>query len=284
MTEGYLITGVNANNLKYVELMINDINHLDPSRSISIAGCGIDNIKNSLLHSKIVFDEEYIEKNPNIIYFSSVMQSPYDRTIVFLPNQLLTEFNIEVWENLRGLGPVVFPKTRKSFSYEDIPNSAYTDADLEEKTFGFSVILNCAYYDKMLGSDNLLGFATNLAASYEFEDYITWFNENKQKQDVLLPSFPKWLTPSWVMCLLKAISPEKIKFYDFITCIDLGIQENNHWNKRWSEMSWNKFLSYWVTEDGDIKIENFIQKGLINYETTGWIDEKKLKILNKFKQ
>jgi hypothetical protein len=284
MTEGYLITGVNADNLKYLELMINDINHLDPSRKISIAGSNIGHIENSLIDSKIEFDLEYIEKNPNIIYFSSVMQSPYDRTIVFLPDQLLTEFNTEVWENLRGLGPVVFPKTRKSFSYEDIPNAAYSGASVEEKTFGFSVILNCAYYDKTLGSDSILGFAVNLAASYSFEDYVTWFGENKQQQDILLPSFPKWITPSWVMCLLKAISPEKIKFYDFITCIDLGIQDNNYWSKRWSELSWNKFLSYWVTDNGDIKIENFIQKGLIKYETTGWFNEKNFKILNKFKQ
>lgn len=284
MTEGYLITGVNADNLKYLELMINDINHLDPSRKISIAGSNTGLIENSLIDSKIEFDVEYIEKNPNIIYFSSVMQSPYDRTIVFLPDQLLTEFNTEVWENLRGLGPIVFPKTRKSFSYEDIPNAAYSGASVEEKTFGFSVILNCAYYDKTLGSDSLLGFAVNLAASYSFEDYVTWFGENKQQQDILLPSFPKWITPSWVMCLLKAISPEKIKFYDFITCIDLGIQDNNYWNKRWSELSWNKFLSYWVTDNGDVKIENFIQKGLIKYETTGWINEKNFKILNKFKQ
>ena len=284
MTEGYLITGVTANNLKFVEILVNDINHLDPSRKISLAGSGIENIENSLVASKICFEADFIEKNPNIIYFSSVMQSPYDRTIVFLPDQLLTEFNVEVWENLRGLGPVVFPKTRKSFAYEEISNAAYSSTDLEEKTFGFSIIMNCAYYDKTLGSDSLLGFAMNLSASYQFEDYVAWFNENKKHQDIMLPSFPKWITPSWVLCLAKSIAPEKIKFYDFITCIDLSLQENNYWNKRWSEVSWNKFLSYWVTDAGDIKIENFIQRGLIKYETTGWFDEKNLKILNKFKQ
>jgi hypothetical protein len=284
MTEGYLITGVNADNLKYVELLINDINHLDPGRKISLAGSGIDIVENSLIHNKIIFEQEYVEKNPNLIYFSSVMQSPYDRTIVFLPDQLLTEFNTEIWENLRGLGPIVFPKTRKSFAYEDISDTAYTTTDIEEKTFGFSIVMNCAYYDKSLGSNSLLGFAVNLAASYQFEDYVEWFNENKKTQDILLPSFPKWITPSWVLCLLKSISPEKIKFYDFITCIDLSLQENNYQNKRWSEASWTQFLSYWVTDSGDIKIENFIQRGLIKYETTAWLTEENLKILNKFKQ
>lgn len=284
MTEGYLITGVTADNLKYVEILVNDINHFDPQRKISIAGHGIDKLENSYIDKKIIFDSEFAEKNPNIIYFNSVMQSPYERTIVFLPDQLLTEFNIEVWENLRGLGPIVFPKTRKYFSYEDIPNSAYTSANIEEKTFGYSIITNCAYYDKTLGSDSLIGFAVNLAASYEFEDYVAWVNENKKYTEIALPSFPEWITPSWVLCFLKALAPEKIKFYDFITCIDLSLQDNNFWNKKWSEVSWNKFLSYWVTDSADIKIENFIQRGLVKYETTGWFNEKNFKVLNRFKQ
>jgi hypothetical protein len=285
MTEGYLIVDVNADNIKYVELLVKNIKQFDPDRPVSIAGNEqIEAVENSFISSKIVFNSEFIEKNPNIVYFESVMKSPYDRTIVFLPDQLLTEFNTEVWENLRGLGPIVFPKTRKSFAYEEIPFSAYSHSDLEEKTFGYSVIMNCAYFDKSLGSDSLLGFAINLSASYQFEDYVEWFNETKKTNDIFLPSFPKWITPSWVVCFIKSISPEKIKFYDFINCIDLSKQENNFVNRRWSELSWNKFLSYWVTEDSDVKIENFIQRGLIKYQTTGWLNEKNFKNLNKFTQ
>ena len=46
---------------------------------------------------------------------------------------------------------------------------------------------------------------------------------------------------------------------------------NNNWTRRWSE-----FLTYWVNDSGVVKIENFVQLGLVKYESCGWLNDESL--------
>ena len=46
-------------------------------------------------------------------------------------------------------------------------------------------------------------------------------------------------------------------------------------------MTWPEFLSYWVNEQGDIKIENYVQLGLVKYNTSAWLTDSTLINLRK---
>ena len=277
MTEGYVILQVTQENIKQAELLACTIHAQDSTRPIAIITNDYD-IEKVEFVDKIVYLDKNSAPNNELEYFKNCLSSPYLQSICFTVNQLLTSFNPIVWENLKGMGPVVFPKTRYSFSYETIEDKAYWKNSLEEKTFGFSSIIDAVYLDKETGSDDILGLAIDIAGLYKQEEYLTWLQEfKKNTDDVMLPVFPEYLWPSWIVSYIATITENKIKFVDFVKYVDLKKQENNFWNKIWSEQSWNKFLSYWVNEQSQLKIENFIQLGLISYSEPNWLDEKIIK-------
>lgn len=273
MTEGYLILG-DDDNIDIVSLLATSIKSFDSDRKIAVVTYkdtkkieGVDIIVNA---------EEFIPPSTELQYFYRVIKSPFDRTIAFISNQLLLSFDVNVWETLRGLGPVVLHNKRYSYSYEEISADSYWDSRIEKETFDITPVLNAGYFDKTLGSDDIMGLAMDIAGKYDHIEYVEWLTLYKLNDEVYLPKFPDNLWPEWIVAFIATITENKIKFYNFINCVDLKKQDNNAFNDKWKKQSWNKFLNYWVTEEGQIKIENFIQTGLLHYGKCNWLSKEDL--------
>jgi hypothetical protein len=276
MTEGYLIVDCKMKNLTQVELLIKSIRLFDKERPISIIAHE-DNLKKYLLY----IDQEIYIKPSNILsatYFHSLLASPYTKTIAFNPDQILTNFNIDVWENLRGMNSIVMPKTRSSFNGELLDYSLYSEGSTEQKSFGEGSIIDAIYFNKDKGCDYVFGMAVLIASQYNQNQFIDFFVD---KENNAMPPFPKYLWPEWLMSMMHKILGLKITKFDFINLIDLSIRENSYVNDQWSKKPWTEFLSYWVNDQGDIKIENYVQLGLVKYNTSAWLTTETLTNLRK---
>lgn len=277
MSEGYLIVDCSMKNLTQVELLIKSIRLHDPSRPISIIAHE-KNLKKYLLY---VDQEIYIERHkksiPTAIYFHSLLQSPYEKTIAFQPDQLLTAFDPAVWENLRGMNSIVMPKTRSNFNSEKIEHSIYHKGAIEEKSFGEGSILNSLFFNKSKGCDYVFGICVLIASKYNQTEFIDFFAGRENS----MPPFPEYIWPEWLMTLMSKSLSFKITKFDYLNCIDLSVRENSYINNHWSKKPWTEFLTYWVNDQGSIKIENFVQAGLIKYNTSAWLTEETLANLRK---
>jgi hypothetical protein len=277
MSEGYLITNCSADNLLQVELLVKSIKYFDKERPVSIV-----THEPGLVEKLSYIDKEVVlTTDPEIVtanYFHSLLNSPYEKTIAFLPDQLLTNFNPEVWENLRGMNGIVLPKHRYNFNGEVLPQSLYHHGSIEEKSFNDSTVLNAVFFNKSKGCDYVFGLAVVIASQYDQNDFIDFFGEIP---DNAMPTLPEYLWPEWLMTLLSKILSIKVTKFDFVECIDLTTRENSYNNENWARRSWPEFLSYWVNQQGSIKIENYVQLGLIKYTTNAWLTETTLANLRK---
>jgi hypothetical protein len=276
MTEGYLIVDCSMKNLTRVELLIKSIRLFDKERPISIIAHE-DNLKKYLLY---IDQEIYLEPSEIISskYFNSLLESPYTKTIAFNPDQILTNFNTDVWENLRGMNSIVIPKTRSSFNGELLDYSLYTQGSVEQKSFGEGSIIDAIYFNKDKGCDYVFGLAVLISYYYNQNQFIDFFAD---KEDNAMPPFPQYLWPEWLMSLMYKILGLKLTKFDFVNLIDLSIRENSYVNDQWSKKPWPEFLSYWVNDQGDIKIENYVQLGLVKYNTSAWLTTDTLTNLRK---
>jgi hypothetical protein len=269
MSEGYLIINSTAENKTEVDILIASIKRIDPSRAISVVTN--DKTISFIEADEIIFLEE---QNPTLSYFKSLLLSPYTKTISFLPDQILTMFDTNIWENLRSLNSIVIPKNKFLFNNEIINPNMYTTSSTELKSFEIESIPNAIYFNKDKGCDDVFGLAVILSANYDQDAYIDFFVDKEHS----MPPLPKFIWPSWILSMLRLTTDEKIYAFDFIHCIDLSIQENNYINNNWTKR-WSEFLTYWVNEQGVIKIENFVQHGLIKYESDAWLTKDTLKNL-----
>lgn len=263
MSEGYLIINSNKDNILEVDLLIESIKKIDPTRPVAV----IVNDKSLkfIEANDIIFVDEI---NPTLLYFKSLLASPYTKTIAFLPDQLLTAFNTNIWENLRGFDAVILPKHRYSFNGNIIDPVLYSTSYTEVKSFNASSIPNAIFFNKDKECDYIFGLSIILCASYSQHDYIDFFADTEHN----MPPFPKYIWPSWVLSFVQSITDRKILTFDFVHCIDLSKQENNYINNNWTKR-WSEFLTHWVNETGDLKIENFIQSGLVKYESSAWLTD-----------
>lgn len=275
MSEGYLILNCSEENLTQVELLVKSIRFFDATRPVSIVTetKGIAN-RISYVDKEIVIESDI----PTANYFHSLLGSPYEKTIAFEPDQILTNFNPAVWENLRGMNSIVLPKTRFNFNGEVIPSSVYHHGYIEEKSFDDSTILNAVFFNKAKGCDYVFGLAVVIASQYDQNNFIDFFAELPNSS---MPSFPDYLWPTWLMTLLSKILNIKVTKFNFIDCVDLSPRENSYINDNWSKRRWSEFLSYWVNDQGSIKIENYVQLGLIKYNTNAWLTDAALTNLRK---
>ena len=263
MNEGYLIINSTEDNTLEVNLLIESIKKIDPARSVAVI------VNDESLKFSEVDDIIFVsETNPTLLYFKSLIASPYAKTIAFLPDQLLTAFNTTIWENLRGFDAVILPRNRYSFNGTIIDPALYMTGQTEVKSFEISSIPNAIFFNKDNGCDYIFGLAVILCANYNQHDYIDFFADTENN----MPPFPKYVWPGWILSFIQSITDEKILTFDFIHCIDLSKQENNYLNNNWTKR-WSEFLTYWVNEAGDLKIENFIQNGLIKYESSAWLTD-----------
>jgi|Laugresbdmm110dd_1035094.scaffolds.fasta_scaffold12267_4 hypothetical protein len=270
MSEGYLIVNGTVENSIEINLLITSIKKIDSNRPVSVIVNSTD-AKFIEADSVIFLDET----NPTLCYFKSMLMSPYTKTIGLLPDQLLTYFDLGIWENLRSLDPIVLPKHRYLFNNEIVNPVMYSTASIEFKNFGVSSIPNAIFFNKDKGCDYILGLASVLCSSYDQDNYINFFADKEHE----MPPFPKYIWPSWVLSLLQSITEKKISTFDFMHCVDLSKQENNYINNNWTKR-WSEFLTYWVNDEGTLKIENFVQHGLVKYESKGWLTDE---ILENFK-
>ena len=115
MDEGYLIINSHSENVLEVNLLIQSIKKIDSKRPVCVAVSDKD--LKFIEADKVIYVEE---QNPTVAFFKSMLASPYIKTIAVLPDQILTAFNTDIWENLRGMESIVLPKNRFSFNDEII--------------------------------------------------------------------------------------------------------------------------------------------------------------------
>ena len=269
MTEGYLIINSNKDNVVEVNLLIQSIRNIDPTRSIGVVVNSED--------LKFIDADNVVcvnDSNPTVEFFKSLLASPYTKTIALLPNQLLTSFNTNIWENLRSINSIVLPENRYAYNNKIIDPSLYGLSQTEIKSFGLTSIPNAIYFNKEHDCDYVFGLAIVLSSNYVQNDYIEFFVDKEHS----MPPFPDFIWPSWMLSFLQSITDEKISTFDFMHCIDLSIQENNFINNNWTRR-WSEFLTYWVNDQGVLKIENFVQHGLIKYDSSAWLTEETLENL-----
>lgn len=272
MSEGYIIPLLTEENVEQVEMLACSIKRIDPLRKVVAIAREQQNSIKGVDQIKVL---DGLCDDDTFNYFFSLLHSPFDKTIAFLPDQILTKFNTDVWEGLRGLGSMVMLENRSSFSGERIDEAAYWKGDIEIKSFGFASNINAIYFDKKQDAADILGFAIKLCGNYNHTGALEWSKEkNSSGEDVFLPFFPEFLWPEWVLSFARSVLPDKIISFNFLNSIDLGKQEMNHWAPIWSKEPWSRFLNYWVTDTGEIKIENFVQHGLVKYQHVGWITDK----------
>lgn len=277
MSEGYLITNCSHENLVQVELLVKSLRFFDANRPVSIV-----TQQEGIAQTLSYIDKEIvINNNPELStanYYHGLLNSPYEKTIAFAPDQILTNFNADVWENLRGMNSIVLPKNRYNFNGDKIAASMYHHGSTEERSFGDSTILNAVFFNKAKGCDYVFGLAVVIASQYDQNEFIDFF---ANIPDNSMPSFPEYLWPEWLMTMLTKTLNLKITKFDFVDCVDLAPRENSYVNDNWSKRLWPEFLSYWVNTHGSIKIENYVQSGLIKYATSAWLTEETLANLRK---
>ena len=275
MSEGYLILNCTRENLVQIELLAKSIRFFDNTRPICIL-INDESLTDdlSIIGSCIVIEDD---DNVTLRYYKSLLASPFAKTIAFMPDQILTNFNVQIWENLRSMSSIVLIKNRYSYNERILDPALYYHSSIEEKSFGNSSILNTIYFNKDKGCDYVFGFGVMLSSSYDRDQILEHFSSVEHN----LPVFPKYLWPEWTMTLLYETLTFKFSKFDFIHCIDLSRQENNYNNPNWSSMTWSEFLNYWVSDLGQIKIENFVQLGLVKYINTSWLSEESILHLRK---
>jgi hypothetical protein len=176
------------------------------------------------------------------------------------------------------MNSIVIPKTRSSFNGELLDYSLYTEGSTEQKSFGEGSIIDAIFFNKDKGCDYVFGMAVLIASNYDQNQCIDFFAD---KENNAMPPFPEYLWPEWLMSLMYKILGFKITKFDFVNLIDLSIRENSYVNDSWSKKPWSEFLSYWVNDHGDIKIENYVQLGLVKYNTSAWLTNDTLTNLRK---
>lgn len=275
MSEGYLIVNCSKNNLTQVEILVKSIRYFDKSRPISIIGYETD-LKKYLLY---IDKELQIEpSNETADYFRFLLGTPYEKTIAFAPDQILTDFDPKVWKNLTTMNDVVIPKNRYSFNGEEIESSLYLHSNIEQKSFNESSILNAIFFSRSKVSKLIFEMAALIASNYDQNKFIDFFSKREKSS---MPPLPEQLWPEWLMTMLYKVMNLKITKFDFVNCVDLSKRENSFVNENWSRKNWPEFLSHWVNDAGIIKIENFVQTGLIKYSTDAWLTDSTLVNLRK---
>jgi len=203
MNEGYLILNCTIDNVTQIELLARSIEYHDPDRSITVI-INDRTVTDKLTHLNTIYVED--TDNVTLKYFQSLMASPYTKTIAILPDQILTNFNKNVWENLRSMNSIVLPKYRYSYNVSHIPPTNYYHSSLEEKTLGTSSIINAIFFNKEKKSDYVFGLGIILSSSYDRDVFIEYISNIKNSN---MPALPKYLWPEWAMTFLSEILPFK---------------------------------------------------------------------------
>lgn len=274
MHEGYLIVNANSENSNQVELLAYSIKKIDSKRRI-VATTGDRNLDRISNVDDVVY-VNYDNENQVFGYFNSLRVSPFEKTIALLPDQILTKFDTELWTVLNNMTAIVLPEQKINFAGDRIWPSAYLKDSIEEKTFSRASVINAVYLNRTRGADDILQFACDFCSTFNYENVVAWIQD---RDDIFLPVFPETLWEQWVFGFMSTMFEDKFMTLNFINCIDLSIQENNFWSPFWSKEPWTKFLTYWITDKGDIKIENYVQLGLIKYQHADWLSKDNINLL-----
>jgi len=270
MKEIYIIHCEQSDDVLSSELLAESIRRFDDSRDIIITTPvpAVEFSKGTNLH---LYEAT---PNPTLNYFKSAVDVNCDRAIFFKSDQILTHFSTECWETLRNLSSIVTLKTKLSFAGEEINPKVYYLDSVNIANLGSTKNLNAVYFDFSKNARQLLGFCIDFSSNYDYNSIQQFTHALREKNaTVALPAFPEFTWPSWVFTYVSLLFEEEFIEFDFLDNIDLSKQDYNIEDHIWSTRSWHQFLSYWVTDIGQLKIENFIQSGLVKYQNTNWLND-----------
>jgi hypothetical protein len=270
MKEVYVIHCENENEILSAELLLKTIKHFDSSRKVIVT----TPLSASRFSDDVNVNIYSDTGNPTLNYFKAIVDVDCDRVIYFKSDQLLTHFSSECWETLRNLSSIVTLKTRFSFSGETIDPSVYYQDNINLNNLSTTKNVNAVFFDFTKNARQLIGFCIDFSSDYNYKNIKTYIADQiNNGVQISLPAFPEYIWPSWVLSYVSLIFEEEFIEFDFLENIDVSKQEYNTGDHTWSSRGWNKFLSYWISDHGQIKIENFIQSGLLKYQTTAWLDD-----------
>jgi len=270
MKEIYLINCSNKAELDQAKVLAVSLRHFDKSRPVYIAG-----------------PKELEEQYPNFItfgyesegnythdYFTALIESDFDRAIYFTPWQICQYFDPAVWEPLRNLTPIVGLNIKKMYNESIIDPSVYFEDKVNIATLNTTFNNSAIYVDNTKNAKKIIGSCIDLAASYSLDEVNQVVEKllEENKEVALLDNFPDSVWPSWVLSLYSIVYEDLFFKYDFVNNIDLSRQECAN-NEQWRTSKWNHFLRYHVDNDGILRIENFVQKGLVTYRDPSWLSD-----------
>jgi hypothetical protein len=270
MKEAYVIHCEDDKQVQSAELLATTLKFYDSSRPIVVVTpCTPTSFK-------VIKEVRAYEStsNPTLNYFKAIVDLDYDRILYFKPDQLMTHFTIDAWETLRNLSSVVTLEDRLDFAGEKILPDVYYQDSINIKTIQKTTNVNVVYFDFSKSARQLIGFCIDFSSDYSYESAQLFVRAAKDAGTAVdLPQFPEYIWPSWLLSFASIVFDEEFIKFNFVDNIDLSRQEFNIKDSIWASKRWNHFLSHWFTERGQLKIENFIQSGLIKYENIAWITD-----------
>lgn len=270
MKEIYIINCETEEQIICAELLSKSIKKFDSNRDIVVT----TPLSADAFTSSVKIHNYELTSNPTLNFFKAIVDVECDRAIYFKPDQLLTHFSDECWETLRNLSSIVTLKTRLSFSGNPIDPDVYYQDNINVSTLKITKNTNAMFLDFSKQARQLLGFCIDFCSNYNYEDvqeFAATIKENGDQNS--LPSFPEFIWPSWILSYASLLFDDEFIEFDFLDNIDLSLQEYNISDHVWSGKPWHQFLSYWVSDLGQLKIENFIQSGLVKYQNTVWLND-----------
>ena len=268
MKEAYVIHCENDKQVQSAELLATTLKFYDSSRIVAVTTpCNATAFK--VITTVHTYEST---SNPTLNYFKAIVDLDYDRILYFKADQLMTHFTTDAWETLRNLSSVVTLADRLDFSGEKIQPEVYYQDSINLKTVQETTNTNVVYFDFSKSARQLIGFCIDFSSDYSYESVQSFVRDMRDLGNhVDLPNFPEYIWPSWVLSFTSKVFDDEFIKFNFVDNIDLSRQELNIKDGIWASKRWNHFLSHWFTEQGQLKIENFIQSGLVKYENIAWI-------------
>lgn len=192
----------------------------------------------------------------------SLMASPYDNTAFIYADSLVLS-NITPYFAMLEYQDFVFANAR-DFKSAPLPSALFLDRNMITKNSLPDVWTNFFLYKKepMQEVTSLMSTVMEL-----WKDILPTACPNYSNDDYLKLHF------NTVMSIALKTLDKKPADYG-LPFVNMSMQTANVSLSALAEKPWHQLLSYWVTDEAHVKVENYIQQGVWHY-ATNFIDQSK---------
>lgn len=193
---------------------------------------------------------------------TALMASPYDRTAFIYADSLVLS-DITPYFAMLEYQDYVFA-TARDFKSAELPSTLYTERNMITKNNLPDVWTNFILYKKepMQEVTQLMSTLMGLWEEIKPTAFPNYANDSVLK-----------LHFNTVMATALKTLGKEVTDYG-LPFTNMSIQTANMQLTAVAEKPWYQLLSYWATDDGHVKVENYVQRGVWHY-SNGFMDESK---------